>query len=108
MKDLKTSKPTSFDERRKTFGTASGMAILEELQIIKDSIAAQKQHLDLLAPVQALKEWSDWVAAGSVLDNYPFTRKQSISRSLRSTDEGLWECIAFAISAILNDQLSFV
>ena len=32
---------------------------------------------------------------------------QSIGRSLRSTDEGLWECIAFAVSAILNDQLSF-
>ena len=77
MKDLINSESTSFDERRKTFGTASGMAILEELQMMKDSIAAQKQHLDLLAPVQALKEWSDLVAAGSVLDNYPFTRNRA-------------------------------
>lgn len=52
MKDLITSEPTSFDKRRKTFGTASGMAILKELQMMKDSIAAPKQHLDLLAPVQ--------------------------------------------------------
>lgn len=41
MKDLITSEPTIFDERREIFGTASGMAILEELQMMKDSIAAQ-------------------------------------------------------------------
>ena len=66
MKDLITSEPTIFDEQRKIFGTAPGMAIIEELQIMKDSIAAQdfkiaaqdskiaaqKQRLDLLAPVQ--------------------------------------------------------
>ena len=60
IKDPITSEPTNFDEQRRIFGTASRMTMLEELQMMKDSIAAQgsviavqNQRLDLLAPVQA-------------------------------------------------------
>ena len=60
IKDPITSEPTNFDEQRRIFGTASRMAMFEELQMMNDSIAAQgsviavqNQRLDLLAPVQA-------------------------------------------------------